>query len=34
MKRTVEMQMDPGSSKLRPLIDVNSDLAAGPVGRG
>jgi flagellar protein FlaF len=33
MKQTVEMQMDPDPSKLKPLIDINCNLAAGLAGR-
>jgi flagellar biosynthesis activator protein FlaF len=33
MKQTVEMQMTPHPSKLKPLIDINCNLAAGLAGR-
>jgi flagellar biosynthesis activator protein FlaF len=33
MTRTVEMQMDPDPAKLKPLIDINCNLAAGLAGR-
>lgn len=29
MKQTVEMQIDPDPAKLKPLIDINYNLAAG-----
>jgi len=34
MKQTVEMQMDPDPAKLKSLIDINCNLAAGLSGRG
>ena len=34
MKQTVEMQMSPDPSKLKPLIDINCNIAAGLSGRG
>jgi len=34
MKQTVEMQMNPDPAKLKPLIDINCNLAAGLSGRG
>ena len=33
MKQTVEMQMNPDPAKLKPLIDINCNLAAGLAGR-
>jgi flagellar protein FlaF len=33
MKRTVEMQMDPDPAKLKSLIDINCNIAAGLSGR-
>lgn len=33
MKQTVDMQMNPDPSKLKPLIDINCNLAAGLSGR-
>jgi len=33
MKQTLEMQMDPDPAKLKPLIDINCNLAAGLSGR-
>jgi flagellar protein FlaF len=33
MKQTVEMQMNPYPAKLKPLIDINCNLAAGLSGR-
>ena len=33
MKQTVEMQMAPDPSKLKPLIDINCNLAAGLAGK-
>jgi flagellar biosynthesis activator protein FlaF len=33
MKQTVEMQVTPHPSKLKPLIDINCILAAGLAGR-
>lgn len=33
MTRTVEMQMDPDPAKLKPLIDINCNIAAGLAGR-
>ncbi|MEO8317806.1 MAG: flagellar biosynthesis regulator FlaF [Bradyrhizobium sp.] len=34
MKQTVEMQINPDPAKLKPLIDINCNLAAGLSGRG
>src|SRR3978361_1242144 len=34
MKQTVEMQIDPNPAKLKSLIDINCNLAAGLSGRG
>jgi flagellar protein FlaF len=34
MKQTVEMQINPDPSKLKSLIDINCNLAAGLSGRG
>lgn len=34
MKQTVAMQMDPDPAKLKSLIDINCNLAAGLSGRG
>ena len=34
MKQTVEMQIAPHPEKLKPLIDINCNLAAGLAGRG
>ena len=34
MKQTVEMQLNPDPAKLKPLIDINCNLAAGLSGRG
>ena len=33
MKQTIEMQMNPDPSKLKPLIDINCQIAAGLAGR-
>jgi flagellar protein FlaF len=33
MKRTVELQVDPDPAKLKSLIDINCNLAAGLSGR-
>ena len=33
MKQTVEMQMSPDPSKLKPLIDINCNIAAGLAGK-
>jgi flagellar biosynthesis activator protein FlaF len=33
MKQTVEMQLDPDPAKLKSLIDINCNLAAGLSGR-
>jgi flagellar biosynthesis activator protein FlaF len=33
MKQTIEMQMAPDPAKLKPLIDINCNLAAGLSGR-
>jgi flagellar protein FlaF len=32
-KQTIEMQMHPDPSKLKPLIDINCHIAAGLAGR-
>src|SRR3954465_5030061 len=34
MKQTVEIQIDPDPAKLKSLIDINCNLAAGLSGRG
>lgn len=34
MDRTMEMQVNPDPEKLKPLIDINCNLAAGLSGRG
>ena len=34
LKQTIEMQMDPHPSKLKSLIDINFNIAAGLAGRG
>jgi flagellar protein FlaF len=34
MKQTIEMQMNPDPAKLKSLIDINCNLAAGLSGRG
>lgn len=34
MKQTVDMQMNPDPAKLKPLIAINCNLAAGLSGRG
>src|SRR4051812_24718021 len=33
MKQTVEMQMNPDPTKLKPLIEINRNLAAGLSGK-
>ncbi|HET6838720.1 MAG TPA: flagellar biosynthesis regulator FlaF, partial [Bradyrhizobium sp.] len=33
MKQTVEMQIAPDPAKLKPLIDINCNIAAGLSGR-
>ncbi len=33
MKQTVEMQINPDPSKLKSLIDINCNIAAGLAGR-
>jgi flagellar protein FlaF len=33
MKQTVEMQMNPDPTKLKPLIDINCNIAAGLSGK-
>lgn len=33
MKQTVEMQLDPNPAKLKSLIDINCNIAAGLAGR-
>jgi flagellar protein FlaF len=34
IKQTIEMQMDPDPAKLKSLIDINCNIAAGLSGRG
>ena len=34
LKRTIEIQMDPDPAKLKTLIDINCNIAAGLSGRG
>ena len=34
MKQTVDMQLNPDPAKLKPLIEINCNLAAGLSGRG
>jgi flagellar protein FlaF len=34
LKQTIDMQMDPDPAKLKSLIDINCNLAAGLSGRG
>ena len=34
MKQTVDMQLNPDPAKLKSLIDINCNLAAGLYGRG
>src|ERR1019366_2166453 len=34
LKQTIEMQADPDPAKLKSLIDINCNLAAGLAGRG
>jgi flagellar protein FlaF len=34
MHQTVDMQLAPDPSKLKPLIDINCHIAAGLAGRG
>jgi flagellar biosynthesis activator protein FlaF len=34
MKQTLEIQLDPDPAKLKSLIDINCNLAAGLAGRG
>ena len=34
MKQTIEMQMDPDPAKLKCLIEINCNIAAGLSGRG
>jgi len=34
MKQTIDMQMNPDPAKLKSLIDINCNLAAGLAGRG
>ena len=34
MHQTVDMQLAPDPSKLKPLIDINCQIAAGLAGRG
>jgi flagellar protein FlaF len=33
MQRTIELQTSPAPEKLQPLIDINSNIAAGLAGR-
>ena len=33
MKQTIEMQMDPDPAKLKSLIEINCNIAAGLAGR-
>jgi flagellar biosynthesis activator protein FlaF len=33
LKQTIEMQMDPNPAKLKSLIDINCNIAAGLAGR-
>jgi flagellar protein FlaF len=33
MKQTVDMQLNPDPAKLKSLIDINCNLAAGLAGR-
>jgi flagellar protein FlaF len=33
MKQTVDMQINPDPAKLKPLIDINCNIAAGLSGR-
>ena len=33
MQQTIEMQMNPDPAKLKPLIDINCNIAAGLSGR-
>src|ERR1700740_3398151 len=34
LKHTIEIQMDPDPAKLKSLIDINCNIAAGPSCRG
>jgi len=34
MKQTIEMQLSPDPAKLKSLIDINCNIAAGLAGRG
>jgi flagellar protein FlaF len=34
LRRTVDMQLDPDPAKLKSLIDINCNIAAGLAGRG
>jgi flagellar protein FlaF len=34
LKQTIEMQMDPHPAKLKSLIEINCNIAAGLAGRG
>ena len=34
MKQTIEMQINPDPAKLKSLIDINCNIAAGLAGRG
>ncbi|MBV9461235.1 MAG: transcriptional regulator, partial [Bradyrhizobium sp.] len=33
MRQTVEIQLEPDPAKLKPLIDINCNIAAGLAGR-
>jgi flagellar biosynthesis activator protein FlaF len=33
MKQTIDMQINPDPAKLKPLIDINCNLAAGLSGK-
>jgi flagellar biosynthesis activator protein FlaF len=34
LTRTIEIQLEPAPEKLKPLIDINCNIAAGLAGRG
>ena len=34
MNQTIDMQADPAPEKLKSLIDINCNIAAGLAGRG
>jgi flagellar protein FlaF len=34
LTQTIEMQLDPDPAKLKSLIDINCNIAAGLAGRG